>query len=54
MTFRTTAAGTEVSYTADFSFTGPVRLLTPMVKPAFERLATRAESGMRAALDRLD
>ena len=54
MTFRTTAAGTEVSYTADFSFTGPVRLLTPMLKPAFERLATRAESGMRAALDRLD
>jgi hypothetical protein len=54
MTFRTTAAGTEVSYTADFSFTGPVRLLTPMLKPAFERLATRAETGMRAALDRLD
>jgi Polyketide cyclase / dehydrase and lipid transport len=54
MTFRTNAAGTEVSYTADFSFTGPVRLLTPMLKPAFERLATRAETGMRAALDRLD
>ena len=54
MTFRTVARGTEVSYTAEFSFTGPIRLLTPMLKPAFERLATRAESGMRAALDLLD
>ena len=54
MTFRTNAGGTEVSYTAQFSFTGPIRLFTPMLKPAFERLATRAEFGMRAALDRLD
>jgi hypothetical protein len=54
MTFRTTAGGAEVNYTAEFAFTGPIRLLTPMLRPAFERLATRAESGMRAALNRLD
>jgi hypothetical protein len=54
MTFRAAAGGTEVRYTADFSFSGPIRLLMPMLKPAFERLAARAESGMRDALNRLD
>ena len=52
MTFRTAAGGTQVDYTADFIFTGAIRLLTPMLKPALERLATRAKTGMRAALDR--
>ena len=52
MTFRITAAGTEVSYTADFSFTGPVRLLTPMLKPAFERACRPHERARTAAARR--
>ena len=54
MTFRTTAGGAEVSYTANFSFTGPIWLLAPMLKPALERLASRAGTGMRVALNRVD
>ena len=53
MAFRPTDAGTEVTYTADFAFKGPSRLLAPLLKPALSRLGNEAESGLRAALTRL-
>ena len=53
MTFRTVDAATEVTYTAEFTFKGASRLLAPILRPAFERLGTKAEIGMRKALNRL-
>ena len=41
MTFRSAGAGTEVTYTAEFTFKGPSRLLGPLLRPAFERLGKR-------------
>ena len=53
MTFRSVDAGTEVTYTAEFTFKGPSRLLAPLLRPAFERLGTKAQAGMRTALHQL-
>lgn len=53
MTFRSVDAGTEVTYTAEFTFKGPSRLLAPLLRPAFDRLGTQAQAGMRTALDQL-
>ena len=53
MTFRGAEGGTEVTYTAEFTFKGPSRLLAPLLKPAFERLGNEAEAGMRKALNHL-
>jgi uncharacterized protein YndB with AHSA1/START domain len=53
MTLRPVAAGTEVTYTAEFTFKGPSRILAPLLKPAFERLGNEAEAGLRKALNRL-
>ena len=53
MTFRSAGAGTEVTYTAEFTFKGPSRLLGPLLRPAFERLGKQAQAGMRTALDQL-
>jgi hypothetical protein len=53
MTFRQCGAGTEVTYTAEFTFKGPGRLLAPLLKPAFTRLGSHAESGLRSALTQL-
>lgn len=53
MTFRTVAAATEVTYTAEFTFKGPFRLLAPLLRAAFDRLGTEAEIGMRKALNQL-
>ena len=53
MTFRSIEAGTEVTYTAEFSFKGPSRLLAPLLRPAFERLGQQAQTGMRKALNQL-
>jgi uncharacterized protein YndB with AHSA1/START domain len=53
MTFRSVDAGTEVTYTAEFTFKGPSRLLAPLLRPAFERLGTKAQAGMRTALEQL-
>ena len=53
MTFRASGAGTEVTYTADFTFKGPTRFLVPLLKPAINRLGDRAEAGMRDTLARL-
>jgi hypothetical protein len=53
MTFGSAAARTEVTYTAEFTFKGPSRLLAPLLKPAFTRLGSQAESGLRSALTQL-
>jgi hypothetical protein len=53
MTFRTVGSATEVTYTAEFTFKGPSRLLAPLLRNAFDRLGTEAEIGMREALNRL-
>jgi hypothetical protein len=53
MTFRQLASGTEVTYTAEFTFNGPSRFTAPLLKPAFERLGNKAAAGMRQALNRL-
>ena len=53
MTFRTVDAATEVTYTAEFTFKGPSRLLAPLLRAAFDRLGTEAEIGMNKALNRL-
>ena len=53
MTFRSVDAGTEVTYTAEFTFKGPSRLLGPLLRPAFERLGKQAQAGMRTALNQL-
>ena len=53
MTFRQTENGTEVTYTADFAFKGIARLLAPVLRPAFNRLGDRAQTGMATALTRL-
>jgi uncharacterized protein YndB with AHSA1/START domain len=53
MTFQTSGRGTEVTYTADFTFKGLTRFLAPLLKPALERLGNQAEAGMRQTLTRL-
>jgi hypothetical protein len=53
ITFRPTSDGTEVTYTAEFTFKGLSRLIAPVLKPAFVRLGDEAESGLRSALARL-
>ena len=50
MTFRTSGSGTEVTYTAEFTFKGPTRFLAPLLTPAVKRLGNQAETGMRQAL----
>ncbi len=53
ISFRRVDAATEVTYTAEFTFKGPSRLLAPLLRGAFERLGTEAQIGMRKALERL-
>ncbi len=53
MSFRPTGAGTEVTYTAEFTFKGISRLLAPLLAPAFARLGDHAESGLQSALTQL-
>ncbi len=53
MTFRSVKAGTEVTYLAEFTFKGLPRLLTPLLRPAFERLGRQAQAGLRKGLNQL-
>jgi uncharacterized protein YndB with AHSA1/START domain len=53
MTFRATGAGTEVTYTAEFTFKGSARYVAPLFRPALARLGDQAEAGLRRALARL-
>ena len=45
--------GTQVTYTADFTFKGLTKFIAPLMKPAFTKLGNEAEAGMTAALERL-
>ncbi len=53
MTFRAAGPGTEVTYTAEFTFKGAARYLAPLFRPALTRLGNQAEDGLRRALGRL-
>jgi NADP-dependent 3-hydroxy acid dehydrogenase YdfG/uncharacterized protein YndB with AHSA1/START domain len=53
MTLTAVPAGTEVTYTAGFSFKGFARYLAPLLRPAFRRLGRKAEAGLRTALAEL-
>jgi hypothetical protein len=53
MSFRRVGAGTEVTYSAEFTFKGPARFLAPLFRPALERLGQQAQAGMSEALSRL-
>jgi len=53
MAFRAAGSGTEVVYTADFTFSGIARFLAPLLRPAFTRLGNDAQRGMAEALARL-
>jgi hypothetical protein len=53
MSFRSVDAGTEVTYTAEFTFKGLSRVIAPLLRPAIERLGTEAETGMHKALSQL-
>jgi uncharacterized protein YndB with AHSA1/START domain len=53
MSFRQLEAGTEVTYSADFTFKGATRFLAPLFKPALERLGQQAQAGLRESLGRL-
>lgn len=50
MTFRRTAAGTQVTYTAEFTFKGVYRLATPFLRGAFGTLEAGALRGLKAHL----
>jgi carbon monoxide dehydrogenase subunit G len=53
MTFRPAGDQTEVTYSAEFDFKGPVRYLAPLLRPALNRLGDQAEQGLRQALAKL-
>ena len=53
MTFGRTAAGTVVTYTADFTFKGLSRFIAPLLRPALARLGNEAEQGLRSSLSEL-
>lgn len=50
MTFRRTSNGTQVTYTAQFTFKGFYKLVSPFLRPAFGKLQTGAERGLTEAL----
>jgi carbon monoxide dehydrogenase subunit G len=49
--FEAIPTGTRVSYTADISLTGWMRLVEPFVGGAFDKLAKDAVAGMQRALE---
>jgi len=53
MSFRKVEAGTEVTYSAEFTFKGATRFVAPLFKPALDRLGQQAQAGLREARSRL-
>jgi uncharacterized protein YndB with AHSA1/START domain len=54
MTVRTLPDGrTELTYRAEFTFTGASRLIAPLLAPAFRRLGDSAQEGLSRALTEL-
>ncbi len=52
ITVRPAAAGSEVTYRADFEFTGMARFLGPLMTPLLERLGDRTAAQLKETLDR--
>lgn len=46
--------GAEVTYTAEFSFSGPAQLVAPLVAAYLPRLADKTVAQLRSCLDRLE
>ena len=53
MSFRAIEAGTEVTYSAEFTFKGATRFFAPLLRPALDRLGQQAQAGLSEALNRL-
>jgi carbon monoxide dehydrogenase subunit G len=53
MSFHKVDGGTEVIYSADFTFKGPARFVAPLLGPALDRLGRHAQAGLYQALNRL-
>ena len=50
LTFEPAGAGTRVTYDADLSLKGPMRIADPLLGLAFKRVGDRALGGLRAKL----
>ena len=46
-------AGSRVTYTADFAFSGVAKVVAPLLAPALKKLGDEAEEGLRDALGKL-
>lgn len=53
LTFDSVPEGTRVTYTADFTFKGVAKLVTPLLTGPLNKLGDEAEQSLRLALDRL-
>ncbi|MBB6628014.1 SRPBCC family protein [Nocardioides sp. KIGAM211] len=53
MELKAAGAGTEVTYTADFTFKGVARFVAPLLAPALKKLGDDAEEGLADALGKL-
>ncbi len=53
ITVEPAGSGSTITYTAEFSLKGWVKIAEPFVKPAFRKLAQPAVDGMRDKLDSL-
>lgn len=53
ITVRPVPGGSEVVYHAEFTFTGIIGIIAPVVKPLLERLGDETEKTLRTALERL-
>ena len=53
ITVEPAAAGSTVTYRADFSFTGLVRFAGPLLTPLLNRLGDKTAAQLKSALDRL-
>lgn len=53
MTFSSVGSGTSVTYDARFTFSGGLKYVSWLLRPAFTRLGNEAEAGLRSALETL-
>lgn len=53
MTFSSVGSGTSVTYDARFTFSGALKYVSWLLRPAFTRLGNEAEKGLRDALETL-
>ena len=53
ITVEAHSAGSRVTYSADFAFSGVAKVLAPLLAPALKKLGDDAEKGMREALAKL-